>query len=40
MEALEAHDRPVRLIWQRRLVLSIARSEEPTGETQEEETTP
>jgi putative spermidine/putrescine transport system ATP-binding protein len=40
MEALEAQGRPVRLIWQRRHVLSLARSEEPTGDTEEEETTP
>jgi putative spermidine/putrescine transport system ATP-binding protein len=40
MEALEAKGRPVRLVWQRRHVLSLAKSEEPTGETEEEETTP
>jgi putative spermidine/putrescine transport system ATP-binding protein len=40
MEALEAKGHPVRLVWQRRHVLSLAKSEEPTGETEEEETTP
>ena len=40
MEALEAKGRPVRLVWHRRHVLSLAKSEEPTGETEEEETTP
>ena len=32
MEALTAHGRPVRLIWKRRHVLSLATSQEPTGE--------
>ncbi len=31
MEALTAHGRPVRLIWKRRHVLSLATSQEPTG---------
>jgi putative spermidine/putrescine transport system ATP-binding protein len=36
MEALEARGRPVRLLWKRRHVLSLAASEEPTGDTEEE----
>ena len=32
MEALTAHGRPVRLIWKRRHVLSLATSQDPTGE--------
>ena len=32
MEALTTHGRPVRLIWKRRHVLSLATSQEPTGE--------
>jgi putative spermidine/putrescine transport system ATP-binding protein len=36
MEALSAQGQPVRLIWKRRHVLSLAPSEEPTGETEEE----
>jgi putative spermidine/putrescine transport system ATP-binding protein len=36
MEALATQGRPVRLIWQRRHVLSLALSEDPTGETEEE----
>ncbi|HET9878664.1 MAG TPA: ABC transporter ATP-binding protein [Candidatus Limnocylindria bacterium] len=40
MEALATQGRPVRLLWQRRHVLSLARSEDAVGETEEEETTP
>jgi len=36
MEALTTHGRPVRLIWKRRHVLSLATSQEPTGEEGEE----
>ncbi len=36
MEALTAQGQPVRLVWKRRHVLSLATSEEPTGETEEE----
>ena len=32
MEALTAHGRPVRLVWKRRHVLSLATSQEPMGE--------
>jgi len=32
MEALVAHGRPVRLIWKRQHVLSLAGSQESTGE--------
>jgi len=39
MEALAARDRPVRLAWKRRHVLSLAPSELPTGDT-EEKTSP
>lgn len=35
MEALDAQGRPVRLIWKRHHVLSLAASEEPMGETEE-----
>jgi putative spermidine/putrescine transport system ATP-binding protein len=40
MEALETQGSPVRLIWKRRHVLSLAVSEEAVGESEEEETTP
>jgi putative spermidine/putrescine transport system ATP-binding protein len=36
MEALAARDRPVRLMWKRRHVLSLAPSEQPMGDTEEE----
>jgi putative spermidine/putrescine transport system ATP-binding protein len=36
MEALAARDRPVRLVWKRRHVLSLATSEQPKGDTEEE----
>jgi putative spermidine/putrescine transport system ATP-binding protein len=36
MEALTAHGRPVRLVWKRRHVLSLATSQEPMGESPEE----
>ncbi len=36
MEALDAHGRSVRLVWNRRHVLSLAKSEEMTGEEEEE----
>jgi putative spermidine/putrescine transport system ATP-binding protein len=36
MEALETQGRAVRLIWKRRHVLSLATSEEPVGDTEEE----
>jgi hypothetical protein len=36
MEALETQGRPVRLIWKRRHVLSLAKSEGVEGETEEE----
>jgi putative spermidine/putrescine transport system ATP-binding protein len=36
MEALAAQGQAVRLLWKRRHVLSLAASEEPTGETEEE----
>jgi putative spermidine/putrescine transport system ATP-binding protein len=36
MEALEAQGRPVRLIWKQRHVLSLAASEPPLGDTEEE----
>jgi putative spermidine/putrescine transport system ATP-binding protein len=36
MEALAAQGQAVRLFWKRRHVLSLAASEEPTGETEEE----
>lgn len=35
MEALETQGRPVRLVWKRRHVLSLARSEERPGDTEE-----
>jgi putative spermidine/putrescine transport system ATP-binding protein len=40
MEALEAQGRPVRLLWRRRHVLSLARSEESVGDSEEEEIQP
>ena len=40
MEALAAQGRPVRLIWKRRHVLSLAKSEESVGESEEEEIHP
>ena len=40
MEALETQGSPVRLIWSRRHVLSLAKSEEPVGESEEEEVQP
>ena len=40
MEALATQGRPVRLIWSRRHVLSLARSEESVGATEEEEIHP
>jgi putative spermidine/putrescine transport system ATP-binding protein len=40
MEALATQGRPVRLIWQRRHVLSLARSEDAMGDLQEEVSTP
>ena len=40
MEALATQGRPVRLIWHRRHVLSLAKSEEPVGESEEEEIHP
>jgi putative spermidine/putrescine transport system ATP-binding protein len=36
MEALETQGRPVRLIWKQRHVLSLAESEPPMGDTEEE----
>jgi putative spermidine/putrescine transport system ATP-binding protein len=36
MEALATRDQPVRLIWKQRHVLSLADSERPTGDTEEE----
>jgi putative spermidine/putrescine transport system ATP-binding protein len=36
MEVLAARDRQVRLVWKRRHVLSLATSEQPTGDTEEE----
>ena len=36
MEALTAQGQAVRLLWKRRHVLSLATSEEPTGDTEEE----
>ncbi len=36
MEALAARDQPVRLIWKQRHVLSLATSEHPMGDTEEE----
>jgi putative spermidine/putrescine transport system ATP-binding protein len=36
MEALAARDRPVRLVCKRRHVLSLATSEQPKGDTEEE----
>jgi hypothetical protein len=36
MEALAAQGQAVRLLWKRRHVLSLAASEDPTGETEEE----
>ena len=36
MEALATRDQPVRLIWKQRHVLSLAESEQPLGETEEE----
>jgi putative spermidine/putrescine transport system ATP-binding protein len=38
MEALATQGHPVRLIWRRHHVLSLARSEEAVGDTEEEET--
>lgn len=40
MEALEAQGRPVRLLWRRRHVLSLAVSEESVGDTEEEHVQP
>jgi putative spermidine/putrescine transport system ATP-binding protein len=40
MEAIDAQGRPVRLAWRRRHVLSLARSEEPVGDSEEEEIQP
>jgi len=40
MEALETQGRPVRLIWSRRHVLSLAQSEESVGDSEEEEIQP
>jgi putative spermidine/putrescine transport system ATP-binding protein len=40
MEALEAQGRPVRLTWSRRHVLSLARSEESVGDSEEEVSQP
>jgi putative spermidine/putrescine transport system ATP-binding protein len=36
MEALATRDQPVRLIWKQRHVLSLAESEQPLGDTEEE----
>jgi putative spermidine/putrescine transport system ATP-binding protein len=36
MEALATRDQPVRLVWKRRHVLSLATSEHPPGDTEEE----
>ena len=36
MEALASRDQPVRLIWKQRHVLSLATSEQPLGDTEEE----
>jgi hypothetical protein len=38
MEALDAQGREVRLMWKRHHVLSLAKSEEPSGEELEEGT--
>jgi len=40
MEALATHGQPVRLIWSRRHVLSLAKSEESAGEAEEEDIHP